>query len=219
MDINKFLPLMLALLLLALPAAAHVTLNPREAVAGYQVFEVRVPTEREVATTSVQLIVPEGVHIGGILPLPGWAYETIKEHMSETEDDAAATKTSEHEEDAHEEEAEITSITWSGGAIKPGEYQSFYISTRYQGDPSQLIWKAYQTYADGDVVAWDDATDGHPAPRVTILKETKLDALTAAVNELQAAKPLDNKVILLTWLVVGSALLSVASFALSLRKR
>jgi uncharacterized protein YcnI len=57
-------------------ASAHVTVQPTEVPAGsYQVFTVRVPTEKEIATTSVKLAIPDGVSVSRIEPKPEWTYE------------------------------------------------------------------------------------------------------------------------------------------------
>jgi hypothetical protein len=60
--------LVLAALALAVPitALAHVTVNPRTSKPGTdETYSVRVPKEKQVATTSVDLEVPDGVIILG----------------------------------------------------------------------------------------------------------------------------------------------------------
>lgn len=62
------------------PALAwgHVTVAPREAKPGVeQQYTVRVPTEGQVATTSVYLEVPEGVTVTGV-PHPEGATHEVK---------------------------------------------------------------------------------------------------------------------------------------------
>ena len=157
----------LVIILIFAPAiSAHVTLDPKEAVIGRQAYSVRVPNERDVATTKVELQVPTGVEITGILPIPGW------QHTEKKNNDM------------------ITAITWSGGTINPGEYMLFSFSTNYTGNPGVVMWKAYQTYADGQVVPWDSSSDEHPAPKVSIKKGTMTntddDDHDAAAPEVQS---------------------------------
>jgi uncharacterized protein YcnI len=53
-----------AVLLSATAAHAHITIRPREATLGVtETYTMRVPTEGKVATTSVELDLPDGVTI------------------------------------------------------------------------------------------------------------------------------------------------------------
>ena len=50
----------------------------------------------------------------------------------------------------------ISKITWSGGEIKPGEFQLFTISAGpLPTDTKSLEFKAVQTYSNGETVALD----------------------------------------------------------------
>ncbi len=119
--------------------AAHVTVKPGEAgTAAYQVFTVNVPNEKEIPTVAVKVLVPEGVTSVTPTNKAGWDIAV--------ERDGAAAR----------------SITWSGGEITDSFRDEFTFSAKTPDAPAELQWKAYQTYADGTVVAWDqDAEDGH----------------------------------------------------------
>jgi uncharacterized protein YcnI len=194
-----------ALLLMTSVASAHVTLDPKEAVPGFQRYSVNVPVEKDIATTELRLVVPENVEIHGVLPVAGWTH-------AEKRADTDATASDDHGDAAH---GRITEITWTGGKINPGEYVSFGVSTRYQGDPATLTWKAYQKYADGSVVAWDGSDTKFPAPAVTVIKENKIDTLTNAVNS--QGTPTSNQAPL--WFSFAAVLFSVAAFMIALRKK
>lgn len=125
---------------------AHITLDPQEAEIGRQIYSIRVPNERDIATTKVEVVIPDGVDITGVLPIYGW------QHTEEKQQD------------------KITKITWSEGKINAGEYMVFNIASNYTGSPAILHWEAYQTYADGEVVMWDDRSQEHPAPKVRIME-------------------------------------------------
>jgi hypothetical protein len=71
----------------------------------------------------------------------------------------------------------VSSITWTAEGptgIKPGEFDEFAISLGplpTEGD--ELVFKAVQTYSDGEVVRWIDEATGdeeveRPAPIVTL---------------------------------------------------
>ena len=126
---------------------AHVVLHPDEAPAGsYQKFDVSVPTEKDIPTTSVQVEVPEGFTVTGVKPVPGW--------QSAFEKDGGVVK----------------SITWSGGQINPEEFQEFSFQARTPVETGEYSWRAFQTYKDGSVVEWSGEPDSEePASVVEIV--------------------------------------------------
>ena len=147
-----------ALLALAAPAGAHVTVQPNEAITGsFSRFVVRVPTEREAPTTKVRLELP---------PLAFLAFED-KEGWKRTE------QVEEFDEPLEAFGQEITegvvSVTWSGGEIGPGEFAEFGFSAALPEDEQTLEFKAYQTYKGGEVVEWTGAPDSDtPAANLTL---------------------------------------------------
>lgn len=128
-------------------ASAHVTVQPKEVPAGsYQVFTLRVPTEKEVATTQVKVEVPAGVKLSRFEPKPDWTYDL--------------------EKDA---EGVIKSVTWktSGAGLSQTEFGQFNFQGKVADDAKELSWKAYQTYANGEVVEWTGAPDADTPASVT----------------------------------------------------
>ncbi len=125
------------------PASAHVTIKPAEVVtAGFQTFTINVPNEKEIATTSVKLDLPDGLKHVQPTQKAGWQIAIETEGAGET--------------------AAVKSITWSGDEVKAGLRDEFTFSGQVPEKPTTLQWKAYQTYADGTVVSWDKATsDNH----------------------------------------------------------
>jgi len=172
-----------AVVALAGPASAHVTVNPNSATkGGYTKVSFRVPTESDTAsTTKVEVDLPTGTPIASVSlkPLPGWTAATVKSKL------ATPIKT----DDGELTEA-VTRITWtaaSGSEIKPGQFQEFDVSLGPLPDADQIVFKALQTYSDGSVVRWIDepAADGseveHPAPVLKLAAATdKADAPAVA---------------------------------------
>jgi uncharacterized protein YcnI len=168
---------------LALPAAAHVTVNPNTAEpGGYGAFDVRVPNEETDAdTTKVQLHLPTDHPIASVSvqPTPGWKIDVTKGTLPKpiTTDDGEVTQA-------------VTDITWSGGKITPGQFQQFAISLGpLPEDTPKLYFKALQTYTDKSgkesVVRWIDLPSGgaepqHPAPSITLAKAAGPQAAPAA---------------------------------------
>jgi periplasmic copper chaperone A len=157
-----------ALVALATPAFAHITVNPSAVAAGSAAeLTFRVPNEEAKASvTEVQVQVPTDHPIAQFLlrPVPGWTitvHSVTLAHPVSTDDGTFSTA--------------VDKVTWSGGSIAPGQYQDFSVSA----DPlptgaSRLAFKAIQTYSNGDIVRWIDLpqpglpTPDHPAPVLTL---------------------------------------------------
>lgn len=128
-------------------ASAHVTVQPSQVPANsYQVFTVRVPTEKEVATVGVKLEVPADVNVSRFEPKPGWAYTL--------------------EKDA---DGKITTVTWTaeGDGLSATEFGQFNFQGKVAENAKELVWKAHQTYVDGSVVDWTGPADADKPASVT----------------------------------------------------
>ncbi|HEV7865035.1 MAG TPA: YcnI family protein [Acidimicrobiia bacterium] len=175
-----------ALVMPTTSAFAHVTVNPREAVqGGYSKLSFRVPNERDgVSTTKLEVNFPSDQPFASVSVRPhaGWTYDVVKSKL------AAPIKS----DDGDISEG-VTKITWTGGAIKPGEFDEFEVSVGpLPDDVDALTFKALQTYSDGEIVRWIDvaapggAAVDHPAP---VLKLTAAAAATTATTApLQASQ-------------------------------
>jgi hypothetical protein len=58
-------------------------------------------------------------------------------------------------EDGDEKVERVSEISWTGGNIPAGQRDEFLFSAQAPASSTTIPWKAYQTYADGSVVAWD----------------------------------------------------------------
>lgn len=138
----------------ALPAAAHVTVNPDEAEkGGFAKLTFRVPTERDDAsTTKLEVTFPEEHPLSSVSvkPQSGWTYKIRKVKLAEPIEQGEGrdpiTET-------------VRSVTWTAdnknAAIKPGEFDEFDVSVgRLPEDADEMIFKAVQTYDSGEVVRW-----------------------------------------------------------------
>jgi uncharacterized protein YcnI len=117
--------------------SAHVVVKPAEAVAaGFQIFTIGVPNEKDIPTTSIKLVIPDGIKY--VLPTQkeGWQIDIEKE-------DAGP-------------DAPVRSITWSGNEIKAGFRDEFTFSGQVSERATELQWRAYQTYSDSTLVSWDN---------------------------------------------------------------
>src|SRR5688572_20588083 len=127
---------------------AHVTVAPRESRAGAeQRYIVRVPTEVQVATTSVELEVPAGMTIVEVVSGDGYTFETRREGTR------------------------IVAITWKR-EIPPKQTAEFAFIAR-NPNVEQVIWKARQRFADGTSVDWVGVAGDRRPAAVTKLITTR----------------------------------------------
>jgi uncharacterized protein YcnI len=173
-----------ALLGLTGVASAHVTANPNTATqGGYSKVTFRVPTERDNAsTTQVEVDLPADHPIASVSTraVPGWTAQVVKTPL------ATPIKT----DDGELTEA-VSKITWTGGKIAPSTFEEFDVSFGpLPTDTDQLVFKALQTYDNGEVVRWiDTAAPGQPAPEhpAPVVKLTPKVAAANAANEMPMA--------------------------------
>ncbi|MBA2259091.1 MAG: DUF1775 domain-containing protein, partial [Acidobacteria bacterium] len=114
-------------------ATAHVSIRPRESrPSAEEKYTVRVPTEGQVATVSVELDIPEGVTVIDV-PQPDGAKHEI-------------TKTGDR----------VTSIKWPR-EIPPKQSADFLFTARNPAG-EQITWKVRQNFADGKSTPWTPGT-------------------------------------------------------------
>lgn len=124
-------------------ASAHVVVLPDETLtASFLTFTVSAPNEKEVAFNSVKLLIPSGLKYVTPSVKNGWQVNV--------------------EKDGEGESATVKSITWSGNSVPAGFREDFTFSGQAPAEPTDLQWKAYQTYENGETVAWDLAEDKQP---------------------------------------------------------
>ena len=69
-----------ALAMLSLPALAHVTVSPKVSSPGaWEKYAIRVPNEKKVATTSLEVRFPAGVRVMSFEDKPGWTIEPVRD--------------------------------------------------------------------------------------------------------------------------------------------
>jgi len=181
-----------AVVLPATSAFAHVTVNPREATqGGYAKLAFRVPNERDNAgTTKLEVNFPADHPFASVSvrPQAGWTYTVDRTKL--------ATPIKVHDNEISET---VSKITWTGGEIKPSEFNEFEVSVGpLPSDVDSLTFKALQTYSNGEVVRWiEEAAPGgeveRPAPVLKLTKAatTATTATTAPGQEAQAGEVAD----------------------------
>jgi uncharacterized protein YcnI len=134
-------------LVLATPAFPHAEMSPAVALSTrLQLFTLAVPTEKNNATTKIELTPPSGFAIDSFVATPGWSRKV--------------------QETGSGEETQIHGVTWSGGNVPTGEDSVFQFLA--STDKAQTYtFKVRQTYSDGSVVDWTGPESSDtPAPTV-----------------------------------------------------
>jgi len=145
---TRYTPILAAIcIVVASTAAAHVTVQPKTSRPGaHEKYVVRVPTEGNVATTSVELTIPEGVAVTSMGAAVGHTYELRKSGDR------------------------IVAIVWSM-KINPGEFAEFAFIARNPKEGKELVWKAVQRFADGTSTQWSGPVGDKRPASVTRLTE------------------------------------------------
>jgi uncharacterized protein YcnI len=175
--------------LTAAPAWAHVEVQPSQAVKGEDAtLAFRVPNEEDKANVvKLQVLLPGAVKDVTTRPLAGWT----------------AT-------------VDGSTITWSGGQIHPQQFEEFALALALP-TTDELVFKAVQTYDNGDVVRWVDPTPPggaepeHPAP--------VLHLVTAAAATGAATPAADDDTSLVGPYALGAVAVLLAAAALLRARR
>lgn len=135
-----------ALLMIATPTFAHVSVTPRESKLGAtETYTLRVPSEGGMTTTTVVLDVPDGVTIASVS-----APEGAKHEEKKTGD-------------------RIVQVTWTI-EIKAGASASLSFVAKNPDKGDSISWKVHQKYSDGMVSDWVGAAGSQsPAPVTRLL--------------------------------------------------
>ncbi len=157
-----------ASLLAAGPAAAHVTIPEPGEQGGFSLVTLRVPNERDDASTvtlEVQLPTDHPLGLVRVQPKPGWTVEVT----TRTLDEPVVV--------FGEERTEVVdTVTWTGGEIGVDQFDDFTLQVGpLPDDVDELVFPAIQTYSSGEEVAWiEPPVEGteepeHPAPVLALV--------------------------------------------------
>ena len=156
----------------AAPAVAHVDVLPTQVAQGEaQQFTIRVPNERDVATTRVRVDFPTQITVYSFAaPPPGWTMRTVRGP-----------------------DKRFRSVVYTG-SIPVEQYVDFHVlGTPFESGTA--VWKTRQTYADGAVKPWtgpaeepgaeapeSGPTDPGPAAVVTVAEPGAIVGATSTTT-------------------------------------
>jgi uncharacterized protein YcnI len=200
-----------ALVALAAPAVAHVTVASSDATPGGDaVVTFTVPTESDTASTTKLVASIPPIASVAVRPVPGWT---------------VTTKTSKLATPLKSDEGDVTSavseITWTAtsaaSAIKPGQFGEFDISVGPLPNAASVSFPAIQYYSDGTVVKWiEQAAPGsktepeHPAPTLKITAAAATTDARSATVKKETESAVAPTVLAIISLVIAAAALGYA---------
>ncbi|TJZ50268.1 DUF1775 domain-containing protein [Streptomyces piniterrae] len=144
-----------SVLLLAVPAFAHVSVQPdgQAEKGGIATVNFKVPNERDDASTvKLEVTLPTDHPLAFAMPqpVPGWKVEVTKTKLDKPLEM--------HGEKINEAPSKIT-WTADDKGVEPGQFQQFpVVLGQLPEDADQVVFKALQTYSNKEVVRWIEPT-------------------------------------------------------------
>ena len=140
-----------AVLLLVIPALAygHAVVYPKISFAGaYEKYVLRVPNEKAVATTRVEIRFPAEVKVSSFADVAGWQLEVLTDSAKR-----------------------IIGAVWTG-TLPPQRFIEFPFVAANPKTQGHVSWPTYQTYADGMRVEWTGAPGSKSPASLTAIAPT-----------------------------------------------
>ena len=135
-----------AAMLLSSRALAHVTVWPKAAAPGaYERYVVRVPNEKNVPTTRVEIRFPAEVRISSFGDVSGWQLEVLTDSAGK-----------------------VIGAVWTG-SLPPKRFVEFPFVAVNPKTGERIVWPAFQTYAEGERVEWTGPVGSKTPASVTEL--------------------------------------------------
>lgn len=191
-------------LLFTATASAHVVVSPKQVLTSERAtFAVSVPNEHDTQVVGVRLIIPEGLTSVRPFAKAGWNVEVVK--TGEGEDISA------------------TEIKWTsdGGTVPVNLKDDFLFGAKAPESSTELKWKAYETYENGLVVAWEqepsEEEGSKPYSVTKVVSETDTAAsLTKVEAAASDAKTAANRAL---YAGIAGIVLGLVGVALATRKK
>ena len=156
-----------AVMLLPAAARAHVTVWPRSAARGaFERYVVRVPNEKNVPTTRVEIHFPAEVRISSFLEVAGWQLQVLADSAGK-----------------------ITGAVWTG-SLPPKRFIEFPFIGVNPKEGDRVVFPAQQTYEGGEVVQWTGPEGSKTPASVTTLTERPATGSAAGTSVGTGSTPL-----------------------------
>jgi uncharacterized protein YcnI len=134
-----------AAVLTASTAHAHIMVSPPQSKAGaQQKYELRVHNEGKLATTAIDLEIPEGITVLNVAQPTAGTFETTKNG------------------------SRITGVTWHV-EVAPGKYLALPFTAKNPSAAAEVKWIVHEHLSDGSVVDWTDKAGAKEKASVTTI--------------------------------------------------
>jgi len=152
----------LAVIMVPAVALAHAVVYPKTSKPGaYEKYMLRVPNERDVPTTRVELHFPDGLRVVSFSDVPGWKLQTL-------------TDTAQR----------IIGAVWTGVLPKERFIEFPFVAVNPK-DSTSLSWPTYQTYEGGERVEWTSPDTASKTPvSSTLISEEVQKPISISRNSL-----------------------------------
>lgn len=158
----------------------------------YERYVVRVPNEKDVATTRVEIRFPAEVRISSFLDVPGWKLEVVTDSAGK-----------------------ITGAVWTGN-LPPKRFVEFPFVAVNPKEGARVAWRAFQTYAGNEIVKWTGPEGSKTPASVTTLSPRP--ATGAAADSAASASTNGGGSSMPLYLSLAALALALVSLGLSLRR-
>ncbi len=182
--LTALLAALVASVVVATGASAHVTVSSDDAAAGgYGKLTFRVPNESDTASTvALRISIPEEQAMASLRaqPVPGWTVTTTSSQL--------ADPVEVHGQEISDYVSVVEFRADAGGGIAPGQFQEFALSGGPFPDAGTLTFPAVQTYSDGTESAWIEPTVAgqeepeSPAPVLSLTGDAAGDGAAAGTT-------------------------------------
>lgn len=144
---------------------AHAVVYPKASTAGaYERYVIRVPNERKVPTTRVEMTFPAEVKVSSFADVPGWTIEVTRDTAQR-----------------------IVGAVWTG-SLPPERFIELPFVAANPKTAGAITWPVIQTYADGEKAEWTGpAGSKRPASSTTIAATAATSGPTGGMNGIAIA--------------------------------
>ena len=138
----RFVLLALSMAMAPSMALAHAGVHPAVAAPGaYERYVLRVPNERDVPTTRIEIRFPSALRVVSFADVPGWRLEILMDSAQR-----------------------FVGAVWTG-ELPPERFVEFPFVAVNPREGMNLVWPTIQTYAGGERIEWAGPVDSdQPAP-------------------------------------------------------
>ncbi len=158
-------------ILITSSASAHIVVSPKQALTAERAtFAMSVPNEHDSPVVQLRLVIPEGLTSVRPFAKQGWNIETVRTGEGEN--------------------VKVTEIKWtSAGANVPVNLKDdFHFGAKLPEGETELKWKAYETYENGLVVAWDqEPSEAEGSKPYSVTKVTKETETASSIKKIEQA--------------------------------